>query len=278
MHLARFANRDSKVWTYDRLGQFSPRQQSVRKVASENDLYAPGEAHPDPTSDELERWLGREIDGPAAPAIELIVRTKSPQLETAMRSRMAAYIGAQDLRTPKVRDMLLEEGDLALQRGKPDVVRNALAAIGEDTSPENVEAVGAGYELNLDKTFWLDFLTDNFGRAAGRALVMAWTTVAAPPNHFFVLNDVGIAKASGDLGHLVPYAPGWAGGITHWVVPLSSTLALCLSPDADWTTGTATPAWIKLVNERLVLDAERFVFAEEHSVEIEEWWKRSSEE
>jgi hypothetical protein len=272
MHLQRFTDADGLVWVHDRQGRFEPRRDTPRNVANERFLYAPGPGSPDPASDAFEDWLAANVDGPAAAAIAQVIESGRPDLDNSARSRLASYMSAQDLRTPKLRDFLLKQFQAGMDREWPDVVKAALEALGGEVTPELIAEVAASYELTVNKTIWLDFFSEHVRKAAERLHHMAWCTIAAPPQSAFILNDIGVIKFVGGFHQPVPYAPGWWTPITHWVVPLSSTLALGVSPDRGFGYATAKPAWLRLVNERLALDAKDYVFAATPVDDLSAWW------
>jgi hypothetical protein len=101
LHLKRFASHE-RVWVYDRLGECEPVRRSIKKIGGEKYLYAPDENRQD---DEIEQWLANDIEDPAAAPLEALVA--GDRLDRSARSRVAAYLGVQDMRTPKVRDVLI---------------------------------------------------------------------------------------------------------------------------------------------------------------------------
>lgn len=272
MHLQRFADADGLVWVHDRQGRFEPRRDTPRNVANEKFLYAPGPGSPDPRSDAFEDWLAANVDGPAAAAIAQVVESGRPDLDNSARSRLASYTSAQDLRTPKLRDFLLEQFQAGMDRDWPEVIEAALEALGEEVTPELIAEVAASYKLTVNKAIWLEFFSEHIRKAAERLHRMAWCTISAPPGSTFIMNDIGVVKFSGGFHQPVSYGPGWSTPITHWAIPLSSTLALGVSPDRGFGYATAGPAWVRLINERLARDAKDYVFAGDRVDDLSAWW------
>jgi hypothetical protein len=276
MHLQNFTDADGLIWVYDRKKRFDPRRDTPRNVANEKFLYAPGSGAPDPTSDEFENWLADHIDGPASAAIGKMLDTKRPELDRSARSKLAAYIATQDLRTPKVRDFLLAKFQEGLDREWPSVVKAALEALGEDASAESVAQVASQYEASVNKTIWLDFFSEQVNKAGERLYKMPWCVLEAPEGTSFAVNDVGVLKCSRGFGNLMPHMPGWWGPITDWIAPLSRTIALGISQERGYAHGILQRDWMTRANKRLVLDASEFVFSSEPRPEIDGWWNLSA--
>lgn len=278
LHLRRFAAADEKVWVYDRAGAFPPVQQNIKTTGGEKYLYAPEEDRKD---DQIEVWLSDNIDGPAAAPLERLIAGKTLVAED--RSLVAVYLGLQDMRTPKVRDILvpafraeIEREWAEMTRDRSKVRQEILNATGVGYSYEELEHLIGSHNVEVNTGFWLDFLTRNANVAGKRLFDMEWRLVDAPEPYTYLTNDVGIAKFRGSVGNPVPFAIGFDKGITHWVVPLSPHAALVLSPRtgnrlADPVEARAT--WAKALNRRLVLDAHRFVYSRWFAPYVEKWWR-----
>src|SRR4051812_24455991 len=101
LHLRHFANESGLLWAYDRSGGAAAFRQIAPNVGFEKGLYTITEP-PDGDPGAFETWLASAIDGPAAPVIQKA--SESAELTRAERSTLAAFIAAQDLRTPRAKD------------------------------------------------------------------------------------------------------------------------------------------------------------------------------
>lgn len=100
-HLRRFGSEDGRVWRYDRTGEYNTVPKTPKGIGYEDLLYAPKDGGPDANSDAWEKWLGI-IDSRAAGSVPRVEREET--LNRKQRSHVAAYVAAQDLRTPLSRD------------------------------------------------------------------------------------------------------------------------------------------------------------------------------
>jgi len=127
LHLRHFAGVDKRVWVYDRGGRFPPRQDVPRNVGAEYFLYSPGHASNQATSDEFERWLATNIDGPASAPLARVARGDLA-LSPADRVALGMFIATQDMRTPLLRDLLVPAHQSALESEWPEIARSSLKA------------------------------------------------------------------------------------------------------------------------------------------------------
>lgn len=276
LHLRGFAV-DDRVWVYDRQGECEPVQRNVRKIGGERFLYAPDDNRRD---DQIEVWLAQEIDDPAAAALRKLA-TGTP-ISGKERSRTAAYLGVQDMRTPKVRDFLIPlfQRGISEEWSRMTADRKQLRddirrATGTDYTDEELAFHIQTHSVEVNKGVWLDFLLRNVNVAGKRIYRMSWRMVKAPDNYTFLTNDVGIVKFAGSFEHPVPFVLGFAAARSHWLVPLSRSWALALEPSgkpANEELVEARPAWIKAINRQLVTDADRFVYSARFHPFVLKWW------
>ena len=265
LHLRHFADAEDLIWVYDRQAPTKPFRQKVSRVAAEKYLYSPlsGEH---PRDDTMETWLADCVDGPAAAPLGKVIQNLP--FAHGERSALSAYIGVQDLRTPAMRDILVP----SFQRGmeaeykkltadheaiRQDILRDQ----GIDISVEDIATLVDMYTVDVNKGVWLEFIERNTNKLGRRIYHMAWTRMLAPPPFAFLTNDIGVAKGYGDPPVLAPYAPGFAAGRTHWIVPLSTDVALLLNPSGHDHDGHITPEVASAINNRLIKDAKRFVYS-----------------
>lgn len=103
LHLRHFAAADELVWVLDKSTGKKFRQ-TPTNVGYETYLYAPEDGDR-PHDDEVERWLERYIDRPAASVLhKLVAGTPITDVE---RVALAKLMAAQGMRTPKARDILV---------------------------------------------------------------------------------------------------------------------------------------------------------------------------
>lgn len=266
LHFRHFADRVGLVFVYDKRREQRTGQYHVKVLGAERHLYAPGEGENDPRDDRIETWLADMIDGPAAKPLGRARRNL--RLDNDGRSRLAAFVAAQDMRTPKARDMLvalfqseLDAWYAGLARDLPRLRKSILDATGVDYSERELRDAHGSYSVEVTKGVWLDFIRDNLNRAAERLHHGVWHVVRAPANHEFLTNDIGILKFSGSFQRPVKYALGFFASRDRWLVPLDPKAALAIGPGDDTTKIRADAAWMDATNDQIVTDAARFVYS-----------------
>jgi hypothetical protein len=266
LHLHHFADHAGLTFLYDKRGEQRTGQYHVKVLGAERYLYAPGEGGYDPRDDRIERWLADMIDGPAAEPLERTRRNL--RLDNARRSRLAAYIAAQDMRTPAARDTLvpifqreLNAWYAGLARDLPRLRKSILDATGVDYSESELGDAHRSYSVEVTKGVWLDFIRDNLNRAAARLHDSVWHVVRAPANYEFLTNDIGIVKFSASFKRPVNYVLGFFAARDRWLVPLDPKAALAIGPGGDVTRIRAEPSWMDATNTQVVADAARFVYS-----------------
>jgi hypothetical protein len=189
---------------------------------------------------------------------------------------LARLIVAQDMRTPTVRDLLLGMFQRGLEGEWRDVVAKSLAALQMDTSPEAIDAVSEMYSPRVTNAVWLDYLRSNIASAARRLAERPWTVLTAPAAYEWLTTDIGILKFSGGFEHPAPPGLGWTPGRDHWLFPVNPHVALAIAPVSAPARAEARPAWLKMVNHRLALDANHFVAARSRADFVLRWWRRQA--
>lgn len=277
-HLRHFANANGAVWVYDVQGKMPVQPLGLSVVGGEKYLYAP-EAGEEPKDDSFERWLADHIDGPAAEPIRKLIESGDlSTLAHGERSKLAAYFGVLEMRTPRVRDFLIalfsgelndEYLEMTLDRGR--VKREITERYGVEYSDEELEELIATHHVNVEKDVWLEFMQRNVNIAGKRIFRMGWRMVKAPPNYAYVTNDVGAVKFAGSFDVPRSYKLAFAAERSHWLIPLSSKWAIALDPGETGEPVEARPAWIKTVNKQIAADAYRFVYCQRKSPFVAKW-------
>ena len=270
-HLRHFAGADGRLWVHHRFGGARPQPAAPQAVGFETFLYAPGEGTEAPRSDVFERWLSDAVDGPAAGPIARVAAGGEPS-DARERLAIARFIAAQDLRTPAMRDLLVNVFQQGLEAEWPDVVARSLAALGMNVDAESVSTAAEIYAPRVTNAAWLDFMRGNLNRVAYRLACSPWTVLTAPRRYDWLTSDFGIVKFVGGFAQPAPWRPGWAENADHWVVPVSSRVALAIAPNVAPARAEARPAWLKAVNQRLALDARGFVAARHPAYFVQGWW------
>ena len=265
LHLRHFANQSGLIWTYDRTGAAAPFQQSPNNIGYERLLYSPKEegAKPD---DALENWFEVNVDRPAAEVLKRAIATDT--LDNSDGSIVSRFIAAQDMRTPKVRDDLLDlfqmgmDQQFAQWRADPGELRAAiLRDTGEDISVDDLAAHLADTSVIVNNVAWFDFIVSQIDVAARRLFAMGWSLLHAPAGIEFLTNDVGIVKCLGRIDRPCPFVLGFAAGRTHWVFPLSAEVAFAILPTPGGVHGEASAMWVAAINAQSIADAQRFVYS-----------------
>lgn len=249
----------------------------TKRAGSLRDLYAP-ETGDEPKSDELERVLQQHIDGPATHPFRQLLR--GTVLDPAERSDFARYVMALDLRSPKARDFLMSATQQALERdwaalhADPEKLRRVIwEQSGRQLTDEAIEYARSTYRPLVAKPFWFHFMMRQIGPGARRLFAYRWLVVQAPPALEYLTSDIGIVKHIGDFTNPVEHTIGWWNQAPGWVMPLSPTKALALSPDGECEQGTAeaTPAFLEQLNRTMVAQAHRFVYSRGRHPFVIEW-------
>jgi hypothetical protein len=138
---------------------------------------------------------------------------------------------------------------------------------------EELEEHVATTEIVANKGQWLDYISSTIDPAARHIFAMRWHVVTAPRGTPFVTTDMAIAKFFTDFGKPCTWRMGFALGATHWVMPLSPAHAILLVPMEDSReVPRASPAWVRKVNRRLVLDAWQYTFTRDSSPFVAVIW------
>ena len=234
-------------------------------------LYAPGatdDAGRDPKDDAFEKWLADEIDGPAASVISKITEGASIEsLTNDERHALADFLAVLDVRTPKIRDVLVpafrerlwdtvtdvKDTQLGLRQRGVRRTKGDIARVQRAESNRIVE--------EFAKPAWLKFIARIRGRARVSLKSFSWSLVHSNRDEQFITNDIGVAKTDGSLARLLPWTPGISEGRIQWIVPLSPAFAMVLARTKVVDEELAVSTLTSRVNQQLISDAHRYVFA-----------------
>ena len=275
-HLRHFVGNDGMLWVYSTRPEESPFQKRPSEIGGENFLYAPEEG-PDPKTDEVERWLASQIDGPAAEPLRKLINGRP--LDNSERSRISSYLAVQDMRTPTARDLLVglfSDGVKDWYRVYREDPRSVQLDIwktqGRWLSLDEVSQYLGEYDVEVGKGVWLDFLMTQVNKAAERLHQMRWHRIPVRGSHDLLTNDIGIVKCQEGFDAPVAYRLGLVGA-SHWIFPLSPRTVLLLAPPFDARAFKVGRGWVRKINRQLVRDAYRHVYASRRSDFVQEWAK-----
>jgi hypothetical protein len=266
LHLRHFADNDGLLWAFDRSGKTNPFRQIAPNVGFEKGLYTIIEP-PDGDSGAFEAWLADYIDGPAVEALDKFADARS--LTSKERSRLAIFIAAQDMRTPRARDRVLAifRDGLGEQweqwRSTPSTVADAIEQDSGTRPPEEdlVEFLQM-HEPEITANQWFDSVQSWVNKGGERIYGMRWLRVYAPPGDEFITSDVGIVKCRGRINDFVDWEVGFTGGRDGWIFAVKPDVCLVLVPPGPPdASGTCKQEWLRAVNKHMWADAHRWVFS-----------------
>jgi len=266
LQLRHFADAEGLLWVYDRSGTAPAFRQIAPNVGFEKGLYSILEP-PDIDAGAVEKWLAEHIDGPAAAALDKAAVDQS--LTRAERSVLAAFVGAQDLRTPRAKERVLSLYRAGFAkvwdewRSKP---KELAAAIARDSgtiysAAEILDMLGE-YQYEVTPNAWLDFFGSMLNRVGRRLYHMRWLRAYAPEDLAFLTSDVGIVKCHRRPDAFMSWDMGFNGGRDTWIFPLKPEVALVIAPPGGpGLSGPCKPEWLRAVNRHIWDDAYRWVFS-----------------
>lgn len=266
LHLRHFTDEAGLLWVHDRSGLAAPFQQIPPNVGFEKGLYTIVEP-PDEDPGAFESWLADKIDGPAADVLEKAAGAR--ELTRAERSVLAAFIAAQELRTPRAKDRVLSLYRAGFDRQWEDWrsrPHELAAAIARDSgtiyAPEEIVEMLGEYQYEVTSDAWLDFLGSMVNKVGQRLHSMRWLRAYAPQGVEFVTSDVGIVKCQGRPNAFTSWDMGFTGGRDIWIFSLKPEVALVIAPAGGPSlSGPSRPEWVRAVNEHMWDDAYRWVFS-----------------
>ncbi len=268
--LEHFARDDGQLYVYDRKDRWSHRLDIPERLAVEKHLYSPeatDDLGRDPKDDAVEVWLADNIDGPAAlPISKLVSGSDLQSLGSDETHAIANFLAIQDLRTPRVRDLMVKwlgdagrEAILDHKRTRRELFRQGIrTSLGEirRMARKHVESI-VGEQA---KPGWLDYLKESRPIARVNVKGRRWSIVDAPEGEEFLTSDLGIVKSILGPHQPVPWYPGTAQFREHWLVPISPRRAIALSPHQA-PDPIGTPEIVRITNRQIIADARRYVYS-----------------
>jgi hypothetical protein len=222
--------------------------------------------------------LDEAIDAPAAPAIEAYLAGKT--MDSEQESRLAAYVMAHDLRSPKARDFLLGQSQKFLDQLKKEmwkdrerVKREIFDEAGLLLSDELYDKIAESVRYEIQKPHWLETMQRQVNTGAERLFGLEWIKLAAPDGLEFLTSDVGVVKFWEGFARPAPHTIGWWNQADHWVMPLSPKYAIAFgrAHPRYRNTADARPGLVKRLNRLLVDQARRWVYTRRQEPFVPRW-------
>ena len=267
LHLRHFTNHEGLLWAHDRSGKAEPFTQIAPNVGFEKGLYTILEP-PDGDPSAFESWLADKIDGPAAAVLDKAAEAIA--LTRAERSILAAFIAAQDMRTPRAKDRVMSVYQLGFSkqwedwRSRPEELAAAIARdSGTQYTPQEILELLDEFRAEPNSNAWLDMLGSLVNQVGKRLFEMRWLRAYTPRDVPFVTSDIGIVKCKGRPDNFVPWDMGFTEGRDIWVFPLKPEVSVVIMPAGGrGMSGPCRPEWVRAVNRHLWDDACRWVFSQ----------------
>jgi len=269
--LKNFAGEDGRLLAYDREKNWHSRPDLPKNLAYENSLYAPetsDDSGRHPKDDAVERWLADEIDSPAStPITRLVGGASLSDLSDDETHAIADFLALLDMRIPAIRDRLVP----AFAKGAADAImdhkrtRRALLKQGLRTSLSEVRRIATRQRgelvASLAKPAWLNWMRDTRHLARLNVKARRWALVHAPPTLEFCTSDHCSVKGLVTISEPAPWEPGTLLGRAHWLVPLSPSLALAVTPKDCPYDPEGSAGLVRAVNRQFFRDAVRYVYS-----------------
>jgi hypothetical protein len=266
--LKRFADEHGQVWVLDRQ-RAEIRPQPVEVTAAERELYTIDAD--DGTKDRgLEHWFAEMVDGPSVTVLQGL--HDGEDLKETDRRTLSLFAAGMFLRTPAFRETTRQMSDQMADWLRQMGVQPA----GGESVPESLSEPGAVRTEDLlgflehakgkDGRYQNEFveLVGSFLAPLSELLLrMNWVIGYAPQAKSFVASDRPVVQ-SRPHGHNPLYGVGITTPGSEKVVPLSARMALLIRdtrPKPTVECGVIDADRLRAVNEALVRQCERFVFA-----------------
>ena len=250
LYLEGWSDAEKKVWVHrllvpdDRVPPW--RRRSVRGIAYHRHLYTRRVDGRD--LDEMERWLDREFETPAGEPIRKL-RSGRDLTEEDWR-RIAAFVAAQDLRTPSsylemrerwsrdlpgLMNQVLERGVRDLKRGKlkerrPDAgLENPRGIF--DVRIEHPEVPGDDQaiihaEVTIGRALWLEGMKRLLTSTAGILERHHWSIAEPADDTEWFTSDHPVVKLNYHEEGRYDFKGGWGSAGTEILFPISPRLLL----------------------------------------------------
>lgn len=288
-YLKRWASPDGKLWAYrtlvsdPRVPEWKP--VSPRGVAYQQQLYARvvgGEE-----TDEIERWLERDFEGPAQAALEKA--TTDQRMTPSDWRALVRLLAAQDLRTPARMKEMLDRAERTIPQLLSDSINGSIKEMERlkksgqkrPTHPAVAKNVNDfPFEVKTREQPGSDFVELGATVLVGRKLWLAhvkrlltntidalhehkWTVVRPPHGMRWVTSDDPVVKLNYSGPDKYDLKGGWARPKGKILLPLDPNhLLFTQIGDRNWPKGTVVDRQLALFFQRILIEhADRMIFA-----------------
>lgn len=279
-------DRKAKLWVYDKEPK-QPRKQSPNDTAAINDLYimsAPGVAATD-----LEKSFSKQ-ENIAAPILASWQKPGVlPKIEDIRE--IAYFVALLHLRNPKVARWVEAVTEVVSAEKAKALANNDVMfdkfwrwfIDKESKSPLTKDQVRA-LLFNFDENFIVKidtkYATLSPLRHADAVCIelkkMYWCLCSAPREWDFITSDSPVVVRF-RKGNGVAFGGGFAHPTAQVTLPISPRVCLYLSRTFNRKSASVNSAFVKMVNRRMAINAERYVFASSMSEGIERLVKKYSD-
>lgn len=244
-YLKQWAGDDGRLWVYrllvphERVPLWKPA--SPKAVTVHDHLYTKVVSGTE--SDEIERWLDAEFEGPAERVLDKVSREE--RLTADDWHRLVRFLAAQDVRTPARLMESIKRWQAQLPGMLEDVMREAVAKMeaaqkqGKRLEVEPREdsellggklttsiAAGAGmgtmrYEMIAGRNLWLFHIKHLLTRTAQHLHRHRWTILRAPPGMEWPTSDDPVIRLNFNNSENYDFGGGWGSKGTEIFMPLN---------------------------------------------------------
>jgi hypothetical protein len=279
-------DRTPKLWAYDKESE-EPRKQSPKNTANINNLYtvsAPGVA-----STDLEIAFGKQESGVAP----ILAKWQKPgaRPEVDEISEVAYFLALLHLRNPKSAKFFEAMAEvIGAERAKAiasDDVRFDKFwqwFLAKETEPPRITKEHfRKLAFNFDENFTIKFDTKYttlsplaYADAINNELKkMCWCLCSAPKERNFITSDFPVVVRFGK-GKNFAFGGGFGHPTAQVTFPISPKVCLYLSRTYRRKAVLVDSSFVKEANRRMVINAERYIFASQLSEGIEKLVKKYS--
>lgn len=245
VYLKHWGATDGRVWSYRTLVSDPKvplwKERSIRGIAYHSHLYTRVVA--DQETDEVERWLDREIENPAEEVLQKVI--SGARLTPLDWKRLVRFLAAQDVRTPSSLLESFPRWDATLPSLIQDVVQKSireleLAREAGEPLPESVASSGdylplrvatevvpgqkfgtVKAEILVGRSLWLYEIRHAITQTAEVLYQHKWTILAPPDNLLWFTSDAPVVRLNFYGPGNYDFKGGWGNPGTDIFLPLS---------------------------------------------------------
>ena len=269
-------------------------EKSIRGVAYHQDLYTRRSEGVD--VDAFENWLDEEIETPASGPLQKVLR--GDDLSPEEWTRVARFVGAQDLRTPISYLEMKErwERDLpdllnsVLERSVRDLERGRAKTVMDDDPPfENPKGIfnvvieppevpesdqgSIRAEVTVGRALWLEGIKRLLTHVAHRLSTHKWSVAEASPDTEWFTSDHPVVKLNYHSENNYDFKGGWGSHGTEIMMPLSPRFLLYTQIGKEHPSRLRFSRYQTYVVQRILAErAFRFVFTRKRMRKVE-WFR-----